>query len=74
MLSFQIRPWFDAQAIQIELDDAGIELLTEALNSLRGSGDHLHLKAPSAGGRELSDETPFGTTAIGEVIISHGGD
>lgn len=74
MLSFQIRPWFNSQAIQIGLDDAGIDLLIETLNSLRGTGSHRHLCAPSAGGHELTDTTPFGEPAVGEVIITHGGD
>jgi hypothetical protein len=35
---------------------------------------HVHLRAPSAGGKLLSDKTPWGKLAVGEVIISLGGD
>jgi len=51
--------------------------LVDTLKKLRGSGDHIHLWAPSIIGDKsavLSDETPFGEKAIPEVIISHGGD
>ncbi len=41
---------------------------------LRDSGGHTHLWGPSYGGSVLSDVTPFGEPAIGEVIITHGGD
>lgn len=73
MLSFQVKPWFKSQAIQIYCDEAGLTTLIEALQQVRQAG-HLHLRAPSGGGTELSDTTPFGETAIGEVIITTGGD
>jgi len=71
MLSFE----FDQQsnAIQILCDEAGLDILVGALERVRSEG-HLHLRAPSAGGRELSDVTPFGVKAISEVIITTGGD
>jgi len=72
MLSFQIIR--DSQAIQIDCDDQGIDLLVETLLKLKGSGSHVHLCAPSHGGNALSDLTPYGEKAINEVIIGHGGD
>jgi hypothetical protein len=72
MISFQIKR--SGAEIEIDVDDAGIDALIVALSELRGSGSHIHLRAPSAGGSELSDTTPCGSMAVGEVIISHGGD
>jgi hypothetical protein len=73
MLSFEVIPWFKAQAIQITCDEAGLTSLIEALQRARETG-HLHLRAPSGGGTDLSDTTPSGAPAIGEVIITTGGD
>ena len=71
MLSFELVR--DGKAIQIDCDSEGLATLVQALERVRQTG-HLHLLAPSAGGRELSDETPWGHKAIGEVIITTGGD
>jgi len=72
MLSFQIVR--NARAIQICCDDDGIDKLVTVLGVLRGSGSHIHLLAPSMGGKELDDEGPFGEESVPEVIITHGGD
>jgi hypothetical protein len=72
MLSFQVQN--SGRTVQIHCDDDGICHLINALTKLRGSGSHIHLWAPSCGGRDLADTTPFGETAVGEVIINHGGD
>ena len=72
MISFQIVQ--SEMAVQIEVDDDGVQALVDALNTLRGSGSHVHLRSPSAGGSDLADKTPWGDPAVGEVIISHGGD
>jgi hypothetical protein len=75
MISFQLVR--GGSAIQILCDDQGIDVLVDTLKSLRGSGSHVHLWAPSIisdSSAELSDETPFGEKAVPEVIISHGGD
>jgi len=72
MISFQILD--SGKKIQIEVDDVGIERLIGVLNSLRGSGSHVHLRSPSSGGRDLEDATPWGEPAVPEVLIGHGGD
>lgn len=74
MLSFEIAR--EGRAIQICCDDTGIDTLVAVLQKLRGSGRHVHLWAPSFGmpSPELNDEGPFGTKAVAEVIITHGGD
>lgn len=73
MLSFHIVPLGKSQAIQIYCDDAGLAVLAAALERVRETG-HLHLYGPGMGGRELSETTPFGELAVGEVIITTGGD
>lgn len=72
MVSFAICR--SGSEIQIILDDAGIRFLIDKLTSLIGSGSHLHLRAPSEGGTDLQDVTPWNDPAVGEVIISQGGD
>jgi hypothetical protein len=67
----------ETRAIQIDCDDAGIDALVRALLSLKGSGSHVHLRTPEHDRdklAQLSRVTPWGDPAIGEVIISHGGD
>jgi hypothetical protein len=72
MLSFQLTN--ENRTIQFLCDDAGISMLIDVLEKLRGSGNHVHLLSPGRGGKQLSETTPFGEQALGEVIISHGGD
>jgi hypothetical protein len=72
MLSFSTKK--SGHLIQLYCDDAGIAKLIDVLSKLRGSGSHIHLRAPPAGGNDLSCETPFGEEAATEVIITHGGD
>lgn len=72
MLSFQIVQIAQGQAIQIYCDEAGITVLVEALRRARETG-HVHLWGPSFGSSDLSDKSPFGEPAIGEVIITTGG-
>jgi hypothetical protein len=71
MLSFELSN--EGRAIQISCDSKGLAALIAALEEVRSSG-HLHLRAPSNGGRELSKKNPWGKDAIGEVIITTGGD
>jgi len=67
MLSFELAN--EGRAIQIYCDKEGLSTLMKALERVRSSG-HLHLLTPANGGRELSDKTPWGKDAIGEVIIN----
>jgi hypothetical protein len=71
MLSFEVRD--SGQTIQIACDSQGLDILIGALERVRSSG-HLHLRAPSCGGHDLSDMTPFGKPAVGDVSITTGGD
>jgi hypothetical protein len=53
MLSFHVTS--GNGTVQINCDDAGISRLIEVLVKLRGSGSHVHLRAPSCGApRNLS--------------------
>lgn len=70
MLSFSLTK---DRALQVDCDAEGLKALSDALERARKSG-HTHLRAPSAGGKQLSDATPFGQQAIGEVIITIDGD
>jgi hypothetical protein len=73
MLSFQMAN--SGKAIQVDCDRQGLETLISALQKIQSKeADHIHLRAPSAGGHTLSDITPWGNPAIGEVIITTGGD
>jgi hypothetical protein len=72
MLSIEIIR--DGRGIQLECDDAGIDALIKVLEKLRGTGGHIHLRSPSAGGHDLSDLSPYGEIAISELVISNGGD
>jgi hypothetical protein len=73
MLSFEITN--SGKAIQIDCDREGLQALISVLEEFKTKEvGHVHLRAPSAGGRSLSDKTPWGKEAVGEVIISLGGD
>lgn len=71
MLSFKIVESFGAPLIQSDCDDAGLMTLIEALKRVPKAG-HVHLRSPSCGGKELSDITPFGQSAVDEVVITFG--
>lgn len=72
MLSFQVTN--SGQTVQIYCDQQGLEKLIATLEKLRGTADHIHLLTAPNGGRELSEQTPWGDEAVGEVIITTGGD
>ncbi len=73
MLSFQLTN--EGKAIQIDCDTQGLVTLISVLKEAQEKEiGHVHLRAPSAGGKLLSDTTPWGKAAVGEVIISLGGD
>jgi hypothetical protein len=59
------------KAIQIDCDEAGLDVLLAAIANIREHGGHRHLCTPSNGGNELSEKTPYGEAAIGEVVISY---
>lgn len=73
MLSFQVTN--AGKSIQVDCDREGLGRLISVLEKVKaGELGHVHLRAPSAGGHVLSDKTPWGKDAVGEVIISLGGD
>ena len=72
MLSFEIIR--KGKAVQICCDDEGLNRLIGALEKLRGTATHIHLRSPAGGGNELSEKNPWGPMAISEVIITTGGD
>lgn len=73
MLSFQTAN--EGQTIQVYCDYLGLEKLISVLETLRGNGiGHVHLRSSFNGGDALSDTTPFGENAVGEVIVTVGGD
>ena len=43
----------DKRAIEIHLDEDGIESFVSQLKACKASGDHCHLKTPAWGGYEL---------------------
>jgi hypothetical protein len=72
MLSFQVVN--SGREIQIACDEQGMTTLIGALERIRHTGGHVHLRAPSNGGRELSEKTLWGDDAVGEVVITCNGD
>ena len=72
MLAFQIIN--SGKTIQINCDDQGMATLISALQKIRPSGGHVHLRGPSSGGSDLSEKTPWGESAAGEVILTWSGD
>jgi len=70
MLSFELVE--GGKAIQIECDRVGMAILLKTLGALVGdAASHRHLRSPGCGGSELSETTPRGRPAIGEVIIDY---
>jgi hypothetical protein len=70
-LSFTLTD--QGKAIQINCDNDGLDALIAALQEARAAG-HLHLRSPGNGGRLLDEQDPWGNPAIGEVIVTLGGD
>jgi hypothetical protein len=72
MLSFQV---IDAgRAIQVHCDAQGLATLISSLEKLRTAAGHIHLRSGANGGSEPNETTPCDDEAIGEVIVSTGGD
>jgi len=55
-------------AVELYLDDAGIDELVRELQSLRGKRTHIHKMTPEWGGRELSEKVPHGEL-VNHLII-----
>lgn len=72
MLSFQIAN--SGRAVEISCDEEGMAIFIRALEKARADGDHLHLRTPSNGGHDLSEQSPWGQKAIDEVIINWVGE
>ena len=72
MLSFQIVN--EGKAVQICCDHDGMSILLEKLAQLIRDPDHVHLRSPASGGKDLSETTPFGEPALGNVIIDYSPD
>ena len=61
------------RSIQVHCDEAGLDALIAALQGARTAG-HLHVRSPANGGKVLDDQDPWGNPAIGELIVTLGGD
>ena len=72
MLSFGLAE--DGAAIQIYCDQHGMATLLKTFARLVSDAGHIHLRGPAAGGNELSETSPFGESAVGEVIIDYAPD
>lgn len=59
----------DEHKVMIAIDADGASQLIDLLKQLEKRGGHIHLFAPSNGGHELEERTPWGREAIGEVVI-----
>lgn len=58
-------------AVEIFLDDAGIDALIADLQSLRGLSTHIHKMTPSWGGKELAEAIPHGDLVNHLIIWSN---
>ena len=58
-------------AVELFLDDAGIDILIAELGSLRGQSTHLHKMTPGWGGKELSEVVPHGELVHHIIIWSN---
>jgi hypothetical protein len=69
MLSFQIVN--SGKEIQVYCDEDGLDLLISKLVYMKNKDvGHIHLCSPSAGGKVLNDKTPWGDSAVPEVVIT----
>jgi hypothetical protein len=72
MLSFQINKRAHGEVIQIACDAPGMSVLLKALATLIGeTASHVHLRGPKASGSDLNETSPWGNTAVSEVIIDY---
>ena len=69
MLSFQLTK---PHQVTVYCDRVGMATLRRALEALEAEqASHRHLWGPTMGGNELDEKTPFGDTAVSEVIINY---
>ena len=57
-------------AVEIRLDDSGIDRLIHDLQSLRGLTSHLHFMTPSWGGGELAEAAAKGEQVHHLILYS----
>jgi hypothetical protein len=72
MLSFNLAA--EGKTVEISCDEEGMAKLIKALERVRADRDHIHIRTPANGGRDLDEKTPWGQEAIGEVILNWVGD
>ena len=58
-------------AVELYLDDVGIDALTSELTRLRGQSTHIHKMTPSWGGEELAEHAPHGELVHHLIIYSN---
>jgi len=58
-------------AVEIYLDDAGIDELVRELLSLRGQATHIHKMTPGWGGQELAERVPHGDLVNHVIVYSN---
>jgi hypothetical protein len=58
-------------AVELYLDDAGIEEFIKELQSLRGKATHIHKMTPAWGGNELSERVPHGDLVNHLIVYSN---
>jgi hypothetical protein len=68
MLSFSLAD--EGRTVEISCDEEGMAKLIKALEEVRADGDHIHLRTPADGGRDLNEKTPWGKDAIYEVVLN----
>jgi hypothetical protein len=56
-------------AVELYLDDAGIDALIAQLQSLRGQTTHIHMMTPTWGGKELGEAVRHGSL-VNHLIIN----
>jgi hypothetical protein len=58
-------------AVELYLDDAGIDGLISELQRLRGLATHIHKMTPTWGGNELAEQVPHGDLVHHLIIYSN---
>jgi hypothetical protein len=58
-------------AVELYLDDAGIDELVQELQSLRGQATHIHKMTQSWGGNELGEQVPHGELVNHLIVYSN---